>query len=189
MKKSQRRSGVSGRAGDGAEAGFTLVEALVAIVILAFGLIAVTNLLVVASSSNQVGNYSTATAAVASETLEKIQGLDFFFICPQAGAPQPVQQCPAGGSLTADVGPANITAEVTVGGALTFHSQRRVNGIANGPNDFLVRTRWQIWDTTQGSPTASYYIVVQSRVDGPFGGSLSQARFAGYRACTAPGCP
>ena len=42
------------------EAGFTLIEALVAIVILAFGLMAVTNLLVVAAASNTVGNHSTA---------------------------------------------------------------------------------------------------------------------------------
>src|SRR5262249_38397645 len=121
MKKSQRRSGLSGTAGGG-EAGVTLVQAPVAIAVLAFGMIALTTLLVAASSSNRAGTSGTATASVASETLEKLQALDFFFICPQAGAPQPVQQCPSGGSLTADVGPANNTAEVRVGNALTFHS-------------------------------------------------------------------
>ncbi len=35
-----------------AEAGFTLIEALVAIVVLVFGLMAVTNLMIVAASSN-----------------------------------------------------------------------------------------------------------------------------------------
>ena len=46
----------------GAEAGFTLVEALVAVVVLVFGLMAVTNLLLVAASSNSVANQSTAGA-------------------------------------------------------------------------------------------------------------------------------
>lgn len=190
MRQSHRGAGLPSAPGRGAEAGFTLVEALVAIVILAFGLMAVSNLLIVGASSNQVGNYSTATASVASETLEKLQALDFFFICPQLGAPQPVQPCPPGGSLTADVGPPNNGPEVMVGGALTFHSVRNIAGVGfPGPQDIRVRTRWQIWNATGGNPTASYYIIVQSRIDGPFGGSLSQTRFAAYRSCTAPGCP
>jgi len=180
MMQSHRRASFPSVRDRGSEAGFTLVEALVAIVILAFGLMAVTNLFIVGASSNQVGNYSTATATVASETLEKIQALDFFFVCPQLGAPQPVQPCPPGGSLTADVGPANNTPEVTVGGALAFHSVRNVAGIGN------VQTRWQIIDAT--GITASYMIIVRSRIDGPLGGSISQAQFSGFRACTAPGC-
>ena len=175
---------------DRSQAGFTLVEALIAVVILAVGLMAVTNLFVVAAASNQVGNYGTATATVASETLEKIQALDFFFVCPQLGAPQPVQPCPGPirGSLTADVGAPNNTPEVTVGGALTFHSVRNVAGVGGAPQNqnIVVRTRWVIQDAT--GITAAYMITVQSRIDGPLGGSISQAQFTGFRACTAPGC-
>lgn len=179
---------------DRSQAGFTLVEALIAVVILAVGLMAVTNLFVVGAASNQVGNYSTATATVASETLEKIQALDFFFVCPQLGAPQPVQPCPGvgvppvRGSLTADVGPPNNTPEVTVGGVLTFHSVRNVAGVGGAPQNqnIVVRTRWTITDAS--GITAAYLITVQSRIDGPLGGSLSQAQFSAFRACTAPGC-
>src|SRR5204863_2278147 len=60
MTENNMRNRVSGPAGPppsrGSEAGFTLVEALVAIVILVFGLIAVTNLMLVAASSNSVAN-------------------------------------------------------------------------------------------------------------------------------------
>src|SRR5512139_2099731 len=56
-----------------AEAGFTLVEALTAIVILSFGLMAVTNLLVVAASSNSVANQSTAAADMAARTMESLK--------------------------------------------------------------------------------------------------------------------
>ncbi len=59
------------------EAGFTLIEALVAIVVLSFGLIAITNLLVVAASSNTVANQGTAAAAVASRELDRLKSLPF----------------------------------------------------------------------------------------------------------------
>lgn len=59
------------------QAGFTLIEALVAIVILIFGLVAVTNLFVVAASSNTVGNHGTASATAASETLEDLKAEPF----------------------------------------------------------------------------------------------------------------
>jgi type II secretory pathway pseudopilin PulG len=55
------------------EAGFTLVEALTAIVILSFGLMAVTNLLVVAASSNSVANQSTAAADMAARAMESLK--------------------------------------------------------------------------------------------------------------------
>jgi type II secretory pathway pseudopilin PulG len=55
------------------EAGFTLVEALTAIVILSFGLMAVTNLMVVAASSNSVANQSTAAADMAARALESLK--------------------------------------------------------------------------------------------------------------------
>jgi type II secretory pathway pseudopilin PulG len=59
------------------EKGFTLVEALTAIVILAFGLIAITNLLVVAAASNSVANQSTAATTAASQLLEQLRAAPF----------------------------------------------------------------------------------------------------------------
>ena len=59
------------------EAGFTLVEALCAIVILAFGLIAVANLLLVASTSNTTANLSTAATTLAVQQLEVLKAVPF----------------------------------------------------------------------------------------------------------------
>ena len=67
MSKGNRRNARRG------EQGFTLVEALTAIVILSFGLMAVTNLLVVAASSNSVANQSTAAADMAARTMESLK--------------------------------------------------------------------------------------------------------------------
>ena len=66
-------STVGTREAERSEAGFTLVEALVAIVILVFGLIAVTNLMVVAASSNSVANQATGAATVAARQMELLK--------------------------------------------------------------------------------------------------------------------
>lgn len=60
-----------------AEAGFTLVEALVAMVVLSFGLMAVSNLLVVAVGSNGIANMSTAATTLASQQLEAMKRIPF----------------------------------------------------------------------------------------------------------------
>ena len=75
------------------QAGFTLIEAMVAMVVLIFGLMAVTNLLLVAATSNTVANQSTAAVAVASSVMDQLRASSFEVLA--AGA---------GGSLTADTG-------------------------------------------------------------------------------------
>jgi type IV pilus modification protein PilV len=56
-----------------AERGFTLIEVLIAIVVLVFGLIAITNLFLVAGSSNTVANQATAASDVAAQILENLK--------------------------------------------------------------------------------------------------------------------
>ena len=71
------------------QAGFTLVEALIAIVVLVFGLLAVTNLMLIGASSNSVANQSSATTALASDELERLKA-------------SPWNTLSVGGSLTSD---------------------------------------------------------------------------------------
>lgn len=59
------------------EAGFTLIEALVAILVLVFGLMAVTNLMLLAASSNAAGNATTVATAIASQRLETLKAIPF----------------------------------------------------------------------------------------------------------------
>lgn len=59
------------------DAGFTLVEAMFAIVILMVGLMAVTNLFIVAGNSTSVGRDTTAAAAVASQVMEELKATPF----------------------------------------------------------------------------------------------------------------
>src|ERR671935_1116877 len=85
------------------EAGFTLAEALVAILILVVGLMAVTNLMVVSAASNVAANQGTAAATAATEVLERLKALPF--CAPPAPPPAvcaPNVRLAAGGDLEAD---------------------------------------------------------------------------------------
>ena len=59
------------------EEGFTLIEALIAMVILIVGIAAIANLMVVAGSSNAVANSGTAASAVASQQMELLKSASY----------------------------------------------------------------------------------------------------------------
>ena len=108
------------------EAGFTLVEALVAIVILVFGLIAVTNLLVVAASSNSVANQATAAATIAAQRLELLKA-------------QPFTSLAVGGNLDSDV--TNFNQDDDVPGIGRIHTRWAVVSIAGDAQVYFVAVR------------------------------------------------
>jgi prepilin-type N-terminal cleavage/methylation domain-containing protein len=70
------------------DAGFTLVEVLVAIVVLVFGLIAVTNLLLVGASNNTAANLGTASTAAAAQQMENFKAMGFndLIVLPVTGS-------------------------------------------------------------------------------------------------------
>ncbi len=59
------------------EAGFTLIEALIATAVLAVGLVAITNLMVVAVTSNSLGNRITVATYLASQKMEQLRSIPF----------------------------------------------------------------------------------------------------------------
>ncbi len=69
------------------DAGFTLVEVLVAIVVLVFGLIAVTNLLLVGASNNTAANLGTASTSAAAQQMELLKATSFMDLVALTGAP------------------------------------------------------------------------------------------------------
>ena len=64
------------------QAGFTLVEALVAVVVLIFGLMAVTNLLLVAASANTVANQGSAATASATQVMDVLRSTPWNELVP-----------------------------------------------------------------------------------------------------------
>ena len=167
--------------GRSSEAGFTLIEALVAIVILSFGLIAIANLFVVATSSNRVGNLTTAATAQADQVMEKLKAISFSRLFNKAAGGTV-------GSLTADLPSVNNNTTSPQGGVTdcvidenTFNCQEAIPGIGT------VVTRWTITDPGAGGNDA-LFITVHSEVQG-FMGRQARVEFTTFRTCTTKGCP
>jgi type II secretory pathway pseudopilin PulG len=154
----------------GGEGGFTLVEALVAIVVLVFGLMAVTNLMLVAASSNSVANQGTAAVTSATRAMDMLKSISY---------------------STLDVGPTGDDFDVNDGGkacndtTLAFgegHCTDDVPGVGR------VHTHWWIAATTD---PRLLYIRVRSEGTGALSGARSRSEFTTFRACTNTdgGCP
>jgi competence protein ComGC len=171
----------------GSESGFSLVEALAAVLILSFGLMAITNLFIVAGTSNQVANQSTAATAQATEVMERLMALPF-------------DQLNLGGSLEAD----KLTGAITADGICKddgdtsddgptddgtdcvglghWNGQRLIYGVG------LIRTRWKIEQLSASGPT-TYFIQVRSEAIGTLSPQRTRQELNMFRACTTDGCP
>jgi type II secretory pathway pseudopilin PulG len=151
------------------EAGFTLVEALIAMVILMVGLAAISNLLIVSASSNTAANLSTSATTAATEAMEQLRAQTFGTLAPGTGLASPFGS-PAPG--------------------LPSNSAYR---LAPPPSPAAGRVlpidaRWQI--STPVNQSNVRFIEVRAQMPGRFGSGLSLTEFTTFRACTAQtGCP
>jgi prepilin-type N-terminal cleavage/methylation domain-containing protein len=153
----------------GSQAGFTLVETLVAIVVLVFGLMAVTNLLAVAASSNSVANQSSAATASASRIMDILHSTDFRNLPPGSG------------SLTADTNsPSPACSSTTVSDTsvplTVFNCDDAMPGVGT------IKTRWTI--AAVPGTARLLQITVRSEGTGTLSVGRSRATFTVYRACT-----
>lgn len=163
-----------------AEAGFTLVEALAAIVILSFGLMAVANLMVVATSSNSVANQSMAATMAATQQMERLKvavwGSAFPAPPPPPEPAMPGLLVPAPGTtfgdLDVDAAPYVTSVDIALPGE-----------VARVP----VRVRW----TVTGVDPWTIFIRVRAEAVGPLAGNRTRAEFTSFRSCTTggPACP
>jgi prepilin-type N-terminal cleavage/methylation domain-containing protein len=140
------------------QTGFTLVEVLVAIVVLVFGLMAVTNLLLVAASSNTVAKHGTSAAAQAAAQMEVLKATPFTVLQPAA---------------TPGVPPGDL-------GLIVCPSANCV--IQDVPGVGQIQTRWLV-ETVPGRAQA-LMIRVRSEGQGALTGARSRAEYTSLRACT-----
>jgi type II secretory pathway pseudopilin PulG len=157
----------------GREAGFTLVEALVAIVVLVFGLMAVTNLLLVAASSNTVANQGTAAVAAATQVVDMLRSTSFDVLDDNPGG-MPFDPADGGKDCT------DVTLVPT-----DWHCTTVTPGVGT------VHTHWYI---SPGAELRLLYIRVRSEGVGALAAARSRAEFTTLRACTnsdptTGGCP
>lgn len=155
------------------EAGFTLIEALVAMVVLAVGLVAVTNLLVVGAASNTIANHSTNTTTIASEVLERLRNVSFNQL---AVSPAGTIDLPLDGTTCVD----NTTATNCVRPG-NFQAVKDVRGVGQ------VHTTWEIVQVDG----QTLFIRVRSESSAALARRRSRAEFTTVRSCTAAslGCP
>jgi type II secretory pathway pseudopilin PulG len=157
------------------EAGFTLVEALIAVVILIFGLMGVTNLMIVAASSNSAANQGTAAATVASQVLERLKAVPFTGLT-------------AGGDTATDTGSAGPcfgTGAVSVANPSTLNNcDADMQGVGR------IHARWSL--TGLGGNRQVYFVQVSAEATGGLGPGRTRAAFTTFRSCTGTvtqGCP
>ena len=170
--KRERRVSRPGTAAAGPEAGFTLIEAMAAIIVLVFGLIAVTNLLVVAASTNSVANQSSAATAVATEVMDNLKSTSW-------------DSLPVGGAVAVTPPPVSGGTKLCTAAAATdYFCYQDVPGVGR------VVAQWSIAPIV-GTGRA-IFIRVRTEGAGALAGVRSRAEFTTIRSCTdtvGAGCP
>jgi type II secretory pathway pseudopilin PulG len=152
--------------GRGAEAGFTLVEALVAIVVLIFGLMAITNLMLVAASSNSVANQSTAAVTSAIRVMDMIKATSFSALTEGGGDKSSFN--PADASRARDCSSEDLRFD-------EWQCNDAVPGVG------LIYSHWYI---TATGDKRLFHILVRSEGTGALSAARSRAEFTTFRACT-----
>ena len=159
------------------EAGFTLIEALAAIVILVFGLMGITNLLLVAANSNTTANQGTAAATVASQVLENIKAVPYTALNVNG----------SGVTVTADQGgggPCFGTGAVLFSDPATNNNcDAAIQGVGN------IHARWVV--TALAGNNQVRFVQVRAEATGVLGAARTRAEFTTFRSCTSTtlGCP
>jgi len=168
----------------GSESGFTLVEALIAIVVLVVGIVAIVNLFVVASTSNAVANHSTAASGQGTETMERLKAIPFLTITGgMSGPTEGDLDSDTGSSIPNCVEPDPqpvIPINCVVPG--NYNLARDVPGVGR------IKTRWQIVRPGAGGPD-TLFIVVRSQSTATLAGIRSRSEYTTFRTCTVSGCP
>lgn len=143
----------------GREAGFTLIEAMMAIVILVFGLIAVTNLMIVAMNSNLTANQVTSSASLCSQQMDELKATPFDMLTGGCGG-----TC---GGIAADVANFNVTQ--TVQGVGTFKIRWQVTPVTGTAQLYFVQVRCQALGSLMASRTVTDLTTFRSCTDSSIG--------------------
>jgi len=164
--------------------GFTLVEVLTAMVVLIFGLMAISNLFAIATSSNVVARQMTAATAQASDVMDRLKSVPFSGLTtggyPDDAALTAALSTPASATHTwTDSQPIQVGSTPTA--VDIYEADRNITGLGT------VRVRWLVLKID--NQTLFIHVVAASAP------ALLQARsqvdLTTFRSCTSPAlsCP
>ena len=148
--------------------GFSLIEVMVAIVILTVGLLSLAQMMVLATNSNMLSGRMTSSSSLAKEQLERLKATPFY--SDVAARTRSVALQP-GGSLT----------DSEAGYVQFFDSEGQP---VDGPGDALYEVRWQITDVPTAMPLEMVRIDVRCMPAGGEGSQfavIGEARFTTFR--------
>jgi competence protein ComGC len=135
------------RSRKGSESGFTLIEALTAMLVLSVGMISVANLMAVAASSNAVGNQATAAATAASQELERLQAI-------------PYDQLVVGGDITVDQ--PGFNRDVDLQGVGIVHVRWQVAALAGQNQTRFIAVRAEGTGALTGARSRAEFTTIRS---------------------------
>jgi len=148
--------------------GFSLIEVMVAIVILTVGLLSLAQMMVVATHSNQLSGRMTSCSALAKEQLERLKAAPFY-TNPAALTPNPIL-ANGGGDLSA-----------TVGGYSQLYDPEGIPTAAAG----MFEVRWSIADANAAAALPLAMKRIQVRCLAATGvdqfSVIGEARFTTFR--------
>ena len=147
------------------QSGFTLVETLIAVIILVVGLVSVSHLMMVAINSNNIANRSTVATSLASQRMEELMAVPYTALADNTNAL--IDADP--GDVPGSTGANYRVEEVSEPGAT---AGKGVSGV--------YVTSWQI-TTVSGLKC----IRVRTQARGPFAG-MTRAELTTFRADNAP---
>jgi hypothetical protein len=152
------------------EAGHTILETLIALTILLFGLIPIANLFLVAATATSAAHHQTAAVTQASEVMEMLKAIPFPNLLP-------------GGDLDRDVPHLNSSAPPLIEDAnhdlSTYNLYRSVAGVGT------IRTRWRI----RVLDRHTRYVEVLSESTAALARGRSRVALATLRTCAAEAPP
>ena len=121
----------------GSERGFSLIEVLIAILILTIGLLSLAQMMLIATNSNALSGRMTASAALAKEQLELLKAAPFYMNPADisSGSINPMLQ--VGGDIDVDQ---------SVGGQdyFQYYDPDGQPLVPNGPDGGAYVVRWQV---------------------------------------------